>query len=417
VGLLIVTLGHSTVFAQAADPPTLFSFMGIPKGVNKIKDNLLNRRGNFPCLERKPKLKALADAANLESEVPAIKAAAEIKAAEDLAPQKIKAIKYLAKLGCGPYDKDGKVTEALLAAMDDPTEDVRLAAVEAIGTTAKKEMDVQCKQKSCCSEDVVNKLAKIAYELDENGCYLEPSEKVREAAIRSVCQCCPGRESFDEIIEEREVPVEEGQEVPDTVEPAEPVPETDETASRPTAVRNLDQTARDGPAPVVVAAERPQGADQHRVGNLAGNVKLGELFSHRGDEPVGSTTDRAPAEPVRFAHGPTGRTAAEPIADTRPLRGPDRKLFSFASMPRSGTVDHVDLAEGTAQVGFETDHELRLGARLKVYHEYFFTGKYAVGELEVVASSPGCAIVRPVGWTQLEKIARGDEALVVHPGG
>ena len=92
-----------------AVPFTLWNFLGIPQGFNKIRDATTNRRGNFPGLERKPPMKALADPKNLESPVSAIKKAAEIKTEEDLAPQKIKAIKYLATVGCGCY---GGVKEA-----------------------------------------------------------------------------------------------------------------------------------------------------------------------------------------------------------------------------------------------------------------------------------------------------------------
>ena len=45
----------------------------------------------------------IADPANLQSDNPAIKAAAKAKAEQDLAPQKIKAIKYLATVGCAAF--------------------------------------------------------------------------------------------------------------------------------------------------------------------------------------------------------------------------------------------------------------------------------------------------------------------------
>jgi len=58
------------------------------------------------------------------------KAAAEIKAEEDAAPQKIKALRYLATIGCaGCYPG---VEEGLLAALDDCTESVRYEAVKAL---------------------------------------------------------------------------------------------------------------------------------------------------------------------------------------------------------------------------------------------------------------------------------------------
>ena len=108
-------------------PPTLWSFLGLKQCTDKCKEKLVLHKekkaekqalqGGHPCLKhlfgqhcpcpcgkcqllkKKPPLKPLADAANLESQNPAIKAAAEIKAEEDLAPQKVKAIRYLATIG------------------------------------------------------------------------------------------------------------------------------------------------------------------------------------------------------------------------------------------------------------------------------------------------------------------------------
>lgn len=171
-----------------AAPTTIWSFLGIPQGLNKVHGTLFNRHGMLPCLEKKPPLKSLADAANLESENPAIKRAAQIKKEEDLKPQKIKAIKYLAKIGCGCYNKDGSVTKALTKAMDsvdECTEEVRLAAVEAISEAARGEECENCKQRSCCKdEEILKKLAEIAYYRNDDGCYKEPSERVRRGRGR-----------------------------------------------------------------------------------------------------------------------------------------------------------------------------------------------------------------------------------------
>src|SRR3990172_477322 len=95
---MVMSLLTAVEPASALPPPpsaplTLWNFLGIPQGMNKIRDATSNRRGNFPGAERTPPMKALADPQNLKSENPAIKAAAEIKSEEDLAPQKIKALK------------------------------------------------------------------------------------------------------------------------------------------------------------------------------------------------------------------------------------------------------------------------------------------------------------------------------------
>ncbi|MCA9140295.1 MAG: hypothetical protein KDB00_26170 [Planctomycetales bacterium] len=198
--------GHAQV--PAAPQSTIWRFMGIPQGLQKIRDVTINRRGNHPNLERKPPLKRIGDPANLESTNPAIKAAAEIKVAEDMKAQKIKAIKFLAKMGCGCYDKEGKITDALIAAMDDCTPDVRLAAIEAIGTTASGECCSKCGSTSCCSEKVTKRLSEIAYERDDSGCHLEPSAEIRKAAADALCICCPNRATgpIEEDVPEETLP-------------------------------------------------------------------------------------------------------------------------------------------------------------------------------------------------------------------
>jgi hypothetical protein len=213
------TPGVSSVGAAPAN--TLWRWIGIPQGIQKIRDVTVNRRGNFPGLERKPPLKRIGDPANLKSDNPAIKAAAEIKMAEDMKQQKIKAIKFLAEMGCGCYDKDGKITDALLAAMDDCTPDVRLAAIEAIEETAAGECCTKCGSTSCCSEKVTKRLSEIAYERDDTGCCLEPNAEVRAAAAKALNVCCPNRATgpieeeipeLDEVEEEKEEIIGEGEE-------------------------------------------------------------------------------------------------------------------------------------------------------------------------------------------------------------
>jgi hypothetical protein len=167
---------------------TLWRFLGIPQGFQRIGDARLNRSGNFPGLERKPPLKPIGHPDNLLSNNPAIKKAAEIKMQEDLAKQKIKAIKYLAKLGC---DKCyGGVKEAMMAALDDCTEQVRYEAAKAMGEAAVQHCDV-CSRQCCCDEELTKKLAQIVYEMDDKGCPLEPSERVREMAREALEACCP----------------------------------------------------------------------------------------------------------------------------------------------------------------------------------------------------------------------------------
>ncbi|MEM9828029.1 MAG: hypothetical protein AAF958_15665 [Planctomycetota bacterium] len=183
----------TAVTPAAAGTNTLWRYLAIPQTAQRLRKGLFNRRGNFPRLEPKPPILTLADPANLKSDNPAIQAAAKIKQAEDMKQQKIKAIKYLASIGCGCYDKDEEITKALIAATDDCTPDVRLAAIEAIEDNVNEDCCKRCGTKSCCNEKISKRLSEMAYERDDEGCFIEPSEEIRAAAKRVLCKCCPRR--------------------------------------------------------------------------------------------------------------------------------------------------------------------------------------------------------------------------------
>lgn len=169
----------------AASPCTLWQFLGIPQAAHEFQGAHLNKLGNKPDKEVKPPLKGLADPANLQSPNPAIKKAAEIKQEEDLAPQKIKAIKYLATIGCACHPG---VKDALLAALDDCTEAVRYEAVLAFCHAAGNPCKT-CNKNSCCGPDVKKKLREMADGMDANGCLKEPSPRVRAAAAAALNAC------------------------------------------------------------------------------------------------------------------------------------------------------------------------------------------------------------------------------------
>ena len=210
--------------AAAPAPATLWSFLGIPQGVKKVQGALTNRRGNLPKLEPKDAIKALNDPRNLLSENKAIKKAAELKIQEDLKPQKIKALKYLTLIGCGCYDKGGEVTAALIAASEDCTEDVRLTVMQEIKTAASNKCCNNCGQVCCCSEKMLKKLAEVAYERDDAGCYKEPSARVRQAAAEALRTCVPNSEPPCIAPEEPKKPEEKAKEDPKK-EPKTPLKE------------------------------------------------------------------------------------------------------------------------------------------------------------------------------------------------
>lgn len=172
--------------------PTVWQKFGVPQAGARLRDGLVNRRGNFPGLEKKPPVLALTDPANFDPAKPdMIKAAAEIKADQDLKKQKIKAIKFLADVNCGCYNKDDKVEAAFLAALEDCDPDVRTAAIAGLDKAAGE--CTRCRtgcETTCCTKKVLAKLEDIANGM-KDGCYKEPVEEIRAAARALACKCPP----------------------------------------------------------------------------------------------------------------------------------------------------------------------------------------------------------------------------------
>lgn len=469
---LVAAIVGATLCDQAvalpppAAPFTLWNFLGIPQGFNKIRDATSNRRGNFPGMERKPPMKALADPKNLESPVSAIKKAAEIKTEEDLAPQKIKAIKYLATVGCGCY---GGVKEALMEALEDCTEEVRYQTVLAIQDAATMHCDV-CNQDCCCDEEMTKKLAEIAYELNDKGCFKEPSERVREAAKTAMCACCPGRGPIGEEVPvpQETIPAEET--IPT---PPEPTPEgasaqSGSTRSTITAARvrqartklimpqgdaivsdaiETEETVTvdfgkgsPGPAasPVVSSSRRTATAPATQKATPASTrrkkkVTEGGPSSRRAAvqrglaAPDGTAQLRQPIGAInklQAAEGQESSQAAETVSYTSdmpaagvslaPKSGPPAVAQPEISQPRQsvhGTVARVSKEAGTVEIRLDNGNDrLVAGDRLKVSHDYLLYDGHVVGYLEVTSAGPRGVVARPVGTLKLEAVSRGDHA-------
>ncbi|HND54821.1 MAG TPA: hypothetical protein PLV92_20555, partial [Pirellulaceae bacterium] len=197
--------GATTVVAVAppAQPccpkptiPERLGLKGLGKGLGGIGKQLLSRlttaldlQGRFPALQPQPPLLPITHPSNsAETAPPVVKAAAEAKAEEDQAPQKVQAIRYLARLGCGGCYHN--IEDALLQALDDCTEKVRYEAVTALRGKASQPC-VYCKSSKCCSPKVRKKLDEIANKRDKEGCHVEPSARVRRMA-RMALEGCGG---------------------------------------------------------------------------------------------------------------------------------------------------------------------------------------------------------------------------------
>ena len=128
----------------------------------------------------------------------AIGTAALIKTDADLTPQKIKAVKYLATLGCECSSQKDKVRDALLAALDDCSEEVRYEAALAFCRAAGNPC-TRCNRGSCCGDEVMEKLRKMAEGRDKDGCWYEPSCQVRAAARSALDACRRLRPNWPEV--------------------------------------------------------------------------------------------------------------------------------------------------------------------------------------------------------------------------
>ncbi len=437
-----------------AGPTTIWNFLGIPQGINKVRDATINRRGNFPGLERKPPLLSIADPRNLTSGVPAMEAAAEIKQAEDLKKQKIKAIKYLASIGCGCYDKDKKITKALIASMEDCTEEVRLAAVEAVITAAEGKECAQCHSACCCGKEVTEKLSQIAYERDDTGCFIEPSERVREAAKEALAVCCPnrlpleaieppmGERTDEEVIPEGALPPEVPGDVPPPIPspsdaPTTRAPESSAAPSGSTArghhaaprarMASSRRTSRSGmtahtpannltaPAPLTSTAEF----------ELLEPPSVNAIFESAGEEDSSEPNRRsAQFRPVSsrraFAAEPADAQLIETIepeqmseevepASAARVSLSDNNASSTISVAR-GHVEGVDVKRGLVTVHLHGKKRLPVGSTVKVYHRNL-AGRAPLTRLEVVASSDGVVQARGTEPSKLSKIVRGDEVI------
>ena len=196
LGIGVIVLVQAAHAQPAAPTPptvappvtTLWNFLGIPQGCHKIRDAITNPLGKHPKLERKPPLLRIADPANQLSDDPAIKAAAKIKADQDLAPQKVKAIKFLGTVCCGCAKNGAEVKKALMMALEDCTEEVRNEAAMALCQCAGNPCTL-CNKGSCCDAELMTKLQKIATGQDEKGCYYETSSRVRAAAQNALSAC------------------------------------------------------------------------------------------------------------------------------------------------------------------------------------------------------------------------------------
>lgn len=176
----------TTSFAQDKGAPPWGEFL--PKG----------RWPGFDKLLRKPFRMAP------EEEVKGL--AAKLRARELDIPNRQRAVKYLAKFHCATFPEARDMLVDVL--INDRWEPVRLEAAVGLAEMfsncacgADNEVTLTDIRRGapdagagkhcscCCDANTLNALAKVAYELKDNGCCFEPSLRVREAAVEAIRVC------------------------------------------------------------------------------------------------------------------------------------------------------------------------------------------------------------------------------------
>ncbi len=187
--------------AGLAAPMTLPRFLGVDVCAKRTRlmGQIVRERVAVlvPALEPKPVALPLSHPANAGSLSPTIAAAHKVHHAKAAKAAKIKAIAVLASEGCVG---EPLIEEGLLAALDDSSADVRVAAVEAI-VRSTVGCDAGCGD--CCSEPIRGKLTSMVFEKNGPCCWAEPNSKARRLARLALDSCGgpldPGFCGWDEM--------------------------------------------------------------------------------------------------------------------------------------------------------------------------------------------------------------------------
>jgi len=302
-------------------PSTLWRFLGFKGGqrFRNLRDALVNRRGNFPGLEKKPRIKSLTDPDNMKSDNPAIKEAAATKADADAAPQKVKALKYLATVGCSSNGCYPNIKSALLAALDDCTEEVRYEAAKALLKVAGQNCD-QCRE-SCCDKEVTDKLFSVAYDRTDRCCYKEISPRVRKMARRALCACATPGPGGAPPPQPTEGPKGDPDEVP---APAKGAPST--VAQGQDVIRSQFVVGAKNPAGVENVA---QDVRDTKTTDITGGIKA-FLDPHIRSESKTAQASRRSGGSLRH---PAARNSRSPTTPAAPAVEPELQPEGIAADP------------------------------------------------------------------------------------
>lgn len=383
--------------------------------LNAKIDSLINRDGCTPEDERIPMLKRIADKANRESEIPVIKTAAKIKHEEEMCQQKIKAVKYLAEIGCGCYDKDGEVAKAMLAALNDCLPAVRLTAAQALAGCVCDEPI----QRPCCTEEIAERLYDMAWGYNDDGSCVEPIFEIRQWAAYAYSLCPKRAEPTPPPTPVP--PVETGNPMPES--PAEPEAleqKKDEAANQPIPAQQKSastigvwRSAKSQPALTGVAA--PASHEEEPLADSRVNSQSADNSHEAEMAPSEIAIIPGPLTDVSRLNLPEVGEAARPSAPARPasMSSSQSAAAPAQTAPLDGVVESVDVAGESAIVRLAKSATPVKNAKVLIRHRYILGRIQTIGEFEVTDVAPGMATIRPVAGTSIRKISTGDAATVL----
>lgn len=338
------TVNVSTPTQPCCPHQTLWQFLGVTGGVHLlggIIERIRNRLGSvFPGLESKPPIVAITDPSMAASSNPAEAAAANAKADEDAAPQKIKAIRYLATLGCaGCYPG---IEDALLESLDDCTEEVRWEAAKALRDLSGKPCSV-CKTKSCCSPKVLKKLDEVANKMDK-GCYKESSARVRREARLALGGCggTPPASSSG--------PQEGPTEGPPAAEP--------KALTASDSSPNGGSSTGDGASATAVADSTSTRTARQRAAAQRQLAAAASTDSDCGcDQPQSVVVQSSPAAKTAVANSAANKTAAS-VSPGSPTRAAAKPEANSKATPRTARQQSASVMRSSGAVLAEVNGEL-----------------------------------------------------------
>jgi hypothetical protein len=196
-----VSAGAGAGAVPAAQPYTLWTFLGLDPLFAKasIKADHLHAKmaGLHPMFAPRLPLKPLNDPALAQSPNVAVAGAAAVVAKKAEVPQTKAALAAIGDLGCAC---DPGAMTALLAGLDSCFPEVRLAAAEAVRRSVRLAED-ECDPRRCCSPELSDKLFRMGWGCDEEGCFLEHDADVRLAARQAyrACGCQPCSQAVQPI--------------------------------------------------------------------------------------------------------------------------------------------------------------------------------------------------------------------------